>query len=73
MCDAVDLHIDVPQKNGRNTAFVETRTLVVVDFLSTYDSSDPPLGRGGAGSGKYVVALIDHPHGKFRKRTSSVN
>ena len=68
MCDAVDLHIDVPKKNNGNTAFVETRTLIVVDFLSTFDVSDPPLGRGGAGPGKYVMAIIDHPYGSIRNR-----
>ena len=48
-------------------------TLIVVDFLSTCNLSDPPLGRGGAGPGKYVLALIDHPYGTFRNRTSGDN
>ena len=73
LCDAVDLHIDTPKKNGGNTSFVESRTLIVVDFLSTCNLSDPPLGRGGAGPGKYVLALIDHPYGTFRNRTGGDN
>jgi len=73
MCDAVDLHIDIPKKNGGNNGFVETRTLVQVNFLSTFDIADPPLGRGGAGPGKFVIALIDHPYGTFVNRTGGDN
>ena len=70
IADAVDLHIDKPKKNAfmpENEGFVETRILVAIDFLSTGDRDDPPLGRGGGGPGVYVIALIDHQD-SFRKR-----
>ena len=72
--DAVDLHRDIPKKNAfmkGNEGFVETRVLIAIDFLSTFDKGDPPLGRGGGGPGVYIVALIDHPD-SFRKRVGRV-
>ena len=72
IADAVDVHIDKPKKNGfmpGNEGFVETRVLVAIDFLSTGDRADPPMGRGGGGPGVYVIALIDHPD-TFRRRVA---
>ena len=65
VCDALDLHVDIPKKNpilNGNDGFIETRVLIPIDFLSTFDSKDSPLGRGRGGPGVYVVALIDHFH-----------
>ena len=70
--DAVDLHTDIPKKNilmKSNDGFVETCVLVGMDFLSSFDKSALPLGRGGGGPGVYVTALIGHSD-SFKKKVS---
>ena len=67
VADAMNLHHDEPKTHPfketelrGNKGFVETRTLLKIDFLSNFDKMKPPLGRGGGGHGVFTVALIDH-------------
>jgi hypothetical protein len=59
-------HKDITHKHADHpklSAFFEPKTLHVVANKS-HDKTFPPLGRGGAGRGKYVFALLDHSFGE---------
>ena len=75
IAEAFDLHVDTPKKNpvdhkllSNNKGFVETRVLLPIDRLSSHRKDSASLGRGGAGPGIYVLALIDHSV-SFKQKT----
>ena len=45
-------------------SFLEPKTLHLAPCKSSNIPTDPPLGRGGAGCGQYVYALLDHSFGE---------
>jgi len=56
---AVGLHNDIAKRNAlfrELVEFLEPKVLFLIRCMSTFDPSDPALGRGGAGPGAFIIA-----------------
>jgi hypothetical protein len=61
---ATCLHIDTPRKHPflPFQGFWENKWVIDVPLQGTNDPGQPALGRGGAGRGKFAMALLDHSY-----------
>ena len=59
---ALRYHEDVPSgtDNSKYGCFWEPKTLIKIPMLSGKRETSLPLGRGGAGIGNFVMAIVDH-------------
>jgi hypothetical protein len=60
-------HVDTCRKlpdghplKGVTTSFFENKVLLLSHKQSSFDPQSAPLGRGGAGAGKFVFGIVDH-------------
>jgi hypothetical protein len=61
---ATRLHVDTPKAHPfiPVKGFWENKWIIDVPSKSTHDVTGPALGRGGAGRGKFVFAVLDHSY-----------
>jgi hypothetical protein len=61
---ATRLHVDTPKVHPflPLKGFWENKWIIDVPSQSTRDLTQPALGRGGAGRGKFVFAILDHSY-----------
>jgi hypothetical protein len=61
---ATRLHVDTPKKHCllKMKSFWENKLLMEVPSRGTHDVKGLALGRGGAGRGKFVLAVLDHSY-----------
>jgi hypothetical protein len=61
---ATRLHVDTPKVHRlfKAKSFWENKLLVEVPSQGTHDLRGLALGRGGAGRGKFVMAILDHSY-----------